>query len=366
MRQKTCLALFLLAASPAVPQIPEDTFKGIHRVVAFGDVHGDYPRFVELLRAAALVDGKNAWSGSDAHLVLVGDFVDRGDASAKVLDLIMALEPQARRAGGQVHALIGNHEAMDIYGDLRYVTKQDYASFQGPDSKELRERQMQAALDDLKHRGTPPPNENAWRKTFEEEHPLGWVEHRLAFQPEGKYGQWLRKQNAIIRIDDAIFVHGGISQKYSARTVREINESVRQELADFSRLAGGMVTDDEGPLWYRGMALLPETDAGMNAVLGRVLETQGVRHIVIGHTPQPAILPRFGGKVIAIDVGLSKPFGGPPAILSIEDGKYFVIHRGRRLELPVDGGNVLEYLGSAAALEPANSKLRQAVGKARP
>lgn len=370
MSPRSCLTLFVLACvlavAPALPQTPEDAFEGIHRVVAFGDVHADYPRFVELLRTAELIDGKGAWTGGAAHLVLVGDFVDRGDASAKVLDLIMALEPQARKAKGQVHALIGNHEAMDLYGDLRYVTKQDYASFQGPNSKELRERQMQAALDDLKQKGTPPANEPAWRKTFEEEHPLGWVEHRLAFQPEGKYGQWLRQQNAIIKINDAIFMHGGISLKYSARTRGEINERVRQELGDFKRLDGGMVTDEDGPLWYRGMAQLPETDAGMTALLERVLALHQVRHIVIGHTPMVAVMPRFGGKVIAIDVGLSKSFGGPPAFLIIEDGRYFTMHRGRRLDLPVDGGNVLEYLGSAAALEPANSKLRQALGKARP
>ena len=361
-----CVLALLLAALPAHPQTPQDTFEGIHRVVAIGDVHGDYPRFLEVLRTAELIDGKSAWKGGTAHLVLTGDFVDRGDASGKVMDLIMSLEAQALKAGGGVHALIGNHEGMDLYGDLRYVTKQDFASFQGPDSKELRDRQMEAALENLKHTGTPPANESAWRKTFEEEHPLGWVEHRLAFQPDGKYGQWLRRQNAMIKVNDAIFLHGGISLRYSALSIREINEKVRQELNDFQNLAGGMVTDEEGPLWFRGMALLPETDARMNALADRVLALHQVRHIVIGHTPMVAVMPRFGGKVIAIDVGLSKPFGGPPAFLIMEDGKYSVMHRGRKLDLPVDGGSVLQYLGSAAALEPANSKLKQAAAKGRP
>jgi len=243
MNQRTgltsCVLAFALAAIPALPQTPQDTFEGIHRVVAIGDVHGDYSRFLEVLRTAELIDGKSAWKGGTAHLVLTGDFVDRGDASAKVMDLIMALEPQALKAGGQVHPLIGNHEAMDLYGDLRYVTKQDFASFQGPNSRELRDGQMETALENLKRNGTPLSNESAWRKTFEEEHPLGWVEHRLAFQPDGKYGQWLRRQNAIIKINDAIFVHGGISLRYSALSIREINEKVRQELADFKKLEAG-------------------------------------------------------------------------------------------------------------------------------
>ena len=225
---------------------------------------------------------------------------------------------------------------------------------------------MRAALDDLKRQGTPPPDEAQWRKTFEDEHPLGWVEQRMAFQPDGKYGKWLRQQNAIIKIDDAIFLHGGISEKYAASTRAEINTRVRAELADFTKLANGIVMDDEGPLWYRGMALLPENDRGMAALLPRVLATHQARHIVIGHTPQVAVMPRFDGKVIVIDVGLSKPFDGPPAFLLIEDGKYFVVHRGRRIELPVEGGNVLEYLGAAAAMEPTDSRLRRAVQKGRP
>ncbi len=334
--------------------------------MAIGDVHGDYQRFVELLRTAGLVDAKNAWTGGDTHLVLTGDFVDRGDHSAQVMDLLMDLEPQARKAGGWLHALIGNHEAMDLYGDLRYVTKDDFAGFQGPNSKNVRDRQMRLELDDLKRRGTPPTDENEWRKKFQDEHPLGWVEHRLAFQPDGKYGKWLRQQNTIIKINDAIFVHGGISQKYAESTLREINTKVREELSDFTKLAKGIVTDDEGPLWYRGMAQLPEDDRGMAALLPRVLATHQAKHIVIGHTPQIAVLPRFGGKVIAIDVGLSKPFDGPPAFLLIEDGKYFAVHRGRMLELPVDGGNVLQYLRSAAELEPADSRLRRAIQKGRP
>jgi len=354
------------AFSQGLPEPSQDTFQGVRRIVAIGDVHGDYQRLVELLRAASLVDAKNTWTGGETHLVLTGDAVDRGDHSAQVLDLLMELEPQARKAGGWLHLLIGNHEAMDLYGDLRYVTKDDFAGFQGTNSKELQDRQMRAALDGLKRDGMPPADENAWRKKYQDEHPLGWVEHRLAFQQDGKYGKWLRRQNAIIKINDVIFLHGGISPKYAALTRPEINTRVRKELADFSKLAKGIVTDDEGPLWYRGMAQLPEDDREMADLLPRVLSAHQARHIVIGHTPQLAVTPRFGGKVIAIDVGLSKPFDGPPAFLLIEDGKYFAVHRGHRLDLPVDGGNVQQYLRSAAELEPDNSRLRRSVQKGRP
>jgi hypothetical protein len=368
-RRAACLIL-LVAAQPGFPQAPpdasSDTFHDVRRIVAIGDVHGDYQRLLELLRTAALVDAKGAWTGGATHLVLTGDMVDRGDHSAQVLDFLMDLEPKARKSGGWLHALIGNHEAMDIYGDLRYVTKEDFSGFQAPNSKELRDLEMRALLDQLKRQKSSPADEAAWRKTFEEEHPLGWLEHRLAFQPDGKYGKWLRQKNAIIKINDAVFLHGGISAKYAAATRPEINARVREELADFTKLDHGMVSDDDGPLWYRGMAQLPEDDPEMTALLPRILAAHQARHIVIGHTPQVAVLPRFDGKVIVIDVGLSKPFDGPPAFLLIEDGKYFAVHRGRRLALPAEGGNVLDYLGAAAATEPANSRLRQAIQNRRP
>src|SRR5580704_12037578 len=234
-RRAACLFL-LAAAAPAFPQaLPDtfqDTFNEVRRVVAIGDVHGDYQRLVELLRTAALVDAKNAWTGGAAHLVLDGDFVDRGDHSAQVLDLLMDLEPQARKAGGRLHALIGNHEAMDLYGDLRYVTKEDFSGFAlankgGANSKDIRDRGMRAAWDALQRQGAAPADETDWRKQFEDEHPLGWFEHRQAFQPDGKYGKWIRQQNAIIKINDAVFLHGGISQKYATATRAEINTKVR-------------------------------------------------------------------------------------------------------------------------------------------
>ena len=109
-----------------------------------------------------------------------------------------------------------------------------------------------------------------------------------------------------------------------------------------------------------------ENDPETMTLLPQILAAHQVKHVVIGHTPQVAVMPRFDGKVIAIDVGLSKPFDGPPAFLLIEGGKYFAVHRGRRLELPLDGGSVLEYLRSAGSLEPPNSRLLKSLQNRRP
>jgi hypothetical protein len=353
------LGALLLGAMLARGQAIPDSFKGVERIVALGDVHADYERFTAVLRQAGLVDANNLWTGGKTHLVLCGDLVDRGSNSARVLDLVMALEPQAIKAGGRVHALVGNHEAMNLAGDLRYVPAEDYVGYRQPNSEQIRANQMQARLENLKSEGASPPDQAAWEKQYISEHPLGWVERVLAFLPNGKYGKWLLQQNAVVRINDALFLHGGISSQYAKRSLKSINEEVRAELAKADRARGGITQDEAGPLWYRGLMLDEESNETTARLVGRLLEEFNVQHIVVGHTANPAILPRFDGRVLGIDVGLARVMGGPVAYLLIDKGTYYAVHQGRQLALPAKGGSsTLEYLRSAAALDPPGSRLR--------
>lgn len=360
MYRRRAFLTALLACIFAGPEArPQDTFDNVQRVVAIGDVHGDFNQLVTVLQAAGVIDRKNKWAGGKTHLVQTGDVLDRGPDSRKAMDLLMELELAAAKAGGAVHALLGNHEAMNLYGDLRYVSKEEYASYTNGNSEQLRDAYVNFLLDDLTKKKTPAADPEAFRKQFNSEHPLGWVEHLQAFGPQGKYGKWLRQHNAIIKINDAVFLHGGIGPKYASKTIQEINETIRAELNDFSKLQTGMTADDEGPLWFRGLA--QGAEAPLSEHVDQVLKNYGVRHMVIGHTPQVAVLPRFGGRVIVIDVGLSKVYGGPPAALIIEGGKYYALHRGKKLELPVEGGNLLPYLQAAAALDPTPSPIQSLI-----
>ncbi len=97
LRLAVLLALLLLLVSG--PLAVQDTFDGVARIVAVGDVHGDFDRLVEVLRDAGVVDRRNRWTGGATHLVQTGDVLDRGPQARKVLDLLMSLEKQARRAG---------------------------------------------------------------------------------------------------------------------------------------------------------------------------------------------------------------------------------------------------------------------------
>src|SRR6185295_12877271 len=113
----------------AAAATPSCEIEGVERIVAVGDVHGAYERFVEILQTAGILDGRLRWAGGRAHLVQLGDVVDRGPDSRKALDLLDRLQDDARRAGGAIHHLLGNHEIMRMLGDLRYVTPGEYEQF---------------------------------------------------------------------------------------------------------------------------------------------------------------------------------------------------------------------------------------------
>jgi hypothetical protein len=347
--QAPLLILWLVAA--------QAQWTGVERVVAVGDVHGDYAGFVEVLRAAGVIDQKDRWKGGKTHLVQTGDVPDRGATSKKAMDLLMALEKQAAKAGGQVHALIGNHEAMNLYGDLRYTTPGEFAAFRTGESEQVR-----ATFWELEIKGLPTPPDDAARKKWEAEHPLGWFEHRIQFGPKGTYGKWIRSHSTIVKINDAVYLHGGISPRYATMPLNQINEMIAAELSDLTKIKDGSpMTAEDGPLWYRGLA--QSEGAAMEAHVNQVLATHGIKRIVIGHTPTAgAVVPRFDGKVVVIDVGLSAVYGGHRACLLSEGDRLYAVHRGQRIPLPA-GGDVVPYLKKALSLEPAGSSLAKYVAE---
>src|SRR5262245_9071817 len=347
-----CFVLFLPAARA------QERIEGVARIVAVGDVHGGFSEFVSILRAAGVLDEKSSWIGGRTHLVQTGDVVDRGPDSRKVLDLLMKLEKQARKNGGRVHALLGNHEAMNIYGDLRYVSPEEYESYRNSNSVEKREAYWNREVAEMKGLGIQL--DSGYRSKWEKEHPLGWFEHRLAFGPTGVYGQWLRQRKALIQINDLLFLHGGISPKYAVSSMAQLNEKIHNELEDLKKLEGGVTMDSEGPLWYRGLANGSEVE--LSSHVDQVLKSYSVSRLVLGHTPTGgAVLPRFQGRVILIDVGLSKLYGATPACLISEGSKLYALHRGQQLELPTAPDGLTAYLKAAAALDPPPSPLQKLI-----
>jgi hypothetical protein len=364
MLRRTFLACNLALAAPTPDT--QDDWQGIQRVVAVGDVHGDKDALVAVLKMAKIVDEQEQWIAGPTHLVQVGDIPARGPQTRQAFDLLMRLEKEAERAGGKVHAIIGNHDAGVIYGDLRNVLPEEYAEFRTPDSEA---RLQKAANDELEYRrrtGRLPASAaevEAVKKLWLDQHAPGFVEHREAFGPSGYYGSWIRRHNAIIRINDTLFLHGGISPKYASQTRSALNQSVRRELEDPEHMPSGTVTDPQGPLRYRG--LVEDAGPALEPHVQRVLRSYGVRRIVIGHTvTQNVIMPLFGGRVINIDIGLSRFYGRPPACLILEAGSVYVLHRGTRIPLPgPKPGALIEYVRAVEAADEQPSPVAKLIEK---
>jgi hypothetical protein len=347
-----------LALCFATPALAQSSWDHVAKVVVFGDLHGDYGKFHDMLTEAGLIDRHDNWSGGKTHLVQVGDVPDRAPDTRKILDLLIKLEPQARRAGGFVHALIGNHEAMNMEGDLRYTTPGEFAAFTDRNSAARRDAYYAAVVAYLKAHPPAagvPTFDAAYRAQFDVEHPLGWVEHTFFWSTEGIYGQWVLTHFAIIRIDDTLYLHGGLGPEFAGYDVDVMNKAVIAALKHQPEVAGGphdILWNEQGPLWYRGLAQNDETTEGVN--VAALLAHFKVRHIVIGHTKQyPMVNARFDGGVLLTDIAVAPGCIDPHAFLIKEGDKLTTVFRGKTLPLGVNGAGRTAYLAQIAALNAA-------------
>ncbi len=372
-------------------------------VVAIGDVHGDFDDFVTILQKAGLIDEQHHWTGGKTTFVQVGDLLDRGPKPRDVMDLMMSLEKEAPKAGGRIVGLLGNHEMMNIMGDLRYVTPVNYASFADSDSEK---RQKSAYQDYVKWRhghsaliGELPQPMELTEPEWMARHPQGFVEQREAFSLSGIYGKWLREHSAVAQIGGVIFLHGGIHPSLAHLKLETINSHIRDEIKAFdaakqylqsekvilpfftlqemtavvqaelsaerkSLMPGNqqrqakmmeflgfqdwLSVRPDGPLWFRGYDQWSEEEGV--AQVSKLLEAYKATHIAVGHTVQKGgrIRPRFGNKVFLIDTGMLS--------------SYYPGGRASALEIRNDAKFTAEYMDQQVVLlEPAAVSLREGV-----
>lgn len=351
-------------------------FSDVDRIVAVSDVHGAYDAMVATFLNAGVIDEDLAWSGSETHLVITGDLLDRGPDSRRVMDLVMRLEKEAVAAGGRVHQLLGNHEVMNLIGDLRYVAAAEFAAFDDEESADERE---------LWHRhywrGKPAEADPvAVRREFDERAPPGFFGHRDAFRSDGTYGRWLLEKPLMVVINKTAFVHGGMPSYVAERGLPGVNGTLRDDLREYlrafsdlvesglvspvdgfrdrtpmltARVQAGQLEEElvesvmelvelsesplhgsEGPLWYRGTAACSSFVEGdhLDAALSRI----GATRVVVGHTPTVTrrVQQRINGNVIEIDTGMLYPsYRGSGNALIIEGDTVTVVNQDGRTNL---------------------------------
>ena len=385
-RRALAAVVATVTAVSLAPVAPGAAPEPAPRIVAIGDIHGDAGRFKAILERTRLIDTEGRWTGGGTVFVQTGDFLDRGPDVRPVVDLLMALEDQARAAGGRAVILLGNHEAMNAMADLRYVAPAALASFADARSEQRRESawKAHARLAERRRKAlerasaaipVPAAYQASSREAWMQAHPPGYLEYVEAFGPDGRYGRWIRQRPVLTMVGETVFVHGGLDPEIRWRTLEHASERARTELTYFDRLRTLMVREGiilpfftfaevieagraelarvaaeapdnpeataahpfnevgrigswsiiaaNGPLWFRGFATWTDEEGG--PFVDRLQQQYGAVRFVVGHTQTDdrRITARFDDRVFLIDTALSSHYeDGRASALEIEGERY--------------------------------------------
>ena len=285
---------FLVKLRPK--HVPEkSTYGKPKKMMVISDIEGEFAAFRKLLQGNGVMDENFHWTFGENHLVLVGDFVDRGTQVTELLWLIYSLETQAEAAGGKVHFILGNHEVMNMNGDLHYVHPRYFAH-----------------ADTMK------------------------VPYLDLFGEHAELGRWFASKNVSERIGNFLFAHGGFSPLINQiqMQLKDMNDTVRLYYTDTSVNLPSDYADilfsDHSPFWYRGYYHgIPRASS---AQVDSTLNLYGSRYIITGHTVvSKQIVSLYNGKVINTDVPHKLGFS---EALMIEGNKMVRVNdKGEKMEI---------------------------------
>lgn len=236
------------------------------RMLVLSDIEGN-ARFLDAaLRELGVMDSAGGWTYGTDRLVIAGDAVDRGRDVFAVLWRLHKLGIEARKRGGDVHVLLGNHEQYMLLGNLSRAHREHIHGLQQ----------------------------------------LGG--QRRAFAANTVLGSWLRHQPVIIQVGKILITHGGIGPAVAASelTVPQLNDAMRRywDGAPASKIELESVIGLSGLSQYRGYFEAVKDrypKARMQDVI-HALSRFGADTVVVGHTGVERITPLYDGRVQAINV----------------------------------------------------------------
>jgi hypothetical protein len=258
----------------------KDEYMNHADIFVVSDIHGHYDNFVNLLKTNKIIDSNLEWAFGKGHLVIVGDVFDRGNMVTECLWLIFTLEYQAKRSGGMVHYLLGNHEIMILKDNNEFYANDKYIL---PYAK------------------------------------VGINYHNL-FNRNYVLGQWLRSKNIVVKINNLLFVHGGIPPDFvdMNRTLTQINQSIHDYMTDTSEVILVGINPIIQPTWYRGYF----RNADMSNDLSRLCKYYKVDKIIVGHTTVDQVKLLQNNFVIGVGIHFNGP-ERPAQGLLIHDGEFY-------------------------------------------
>ena len=297
------LGLCLLSISSGVAQQPAAASPGLpaqKRLVAIGDLHADLDNARRAFRLAGAIDERDAWIGGPLTIVQMGDLIGRGSQDREVLEFVLALQTKAAAAGGTLHVILGNHEVFAARPDHRWVAPDAFAAFDGIPKLNLRDPRVLAL---------PVPE----RSRF------------AALMPGSAFATRIATFPAVLKIGDIVFAHGGVLPLWAEYGIDRLNADVRAWLmgksADEPRATSGLDdgSGDDGVMWSRHFAAAPESIACPLAT--ESLDRLKARRMVVAHTVLKSITSRCDDRIWAIDVGISRYYGGDLQALELISGR---------------------------------------------
>jgi len=272
-----------------------------YRLIAVADLHGDFRSAMQCLQMAQVVDRGGKWIAGNARVVQLGDVVDRGSDSIRLMKALLKLQKDAYAAGGRLEMLIGNHELLYLAGDFTYASENEMRTL---------------------GKGNLTLGQNLYRKLFAAEGALGKT--------------FLERPVAVVMGQGrcrSLFVHGGFQAPFLQNS--SSLDIVNQKVSDF--LHSGLITEllsnssqsfdfeksllaREGPIRYRGYAMLSRRE--ICPELDNLLAILSVERMIVGHTVQkkgPRV--RCNGRLILIDTGVSRNVNGMQVVWECSGGE---------------------------------------------
>lgn len=293
------------------------------RIIAIGDLHGDYQLMIRCLRLAKVIDSNNKWIGGDTYIVQVGDQLDSCRPTDKlcndpkseinrdtdtrenkaedirILEYMTELNKEAEQHNGAVISLIGNHEIMNVNGNMNYVSYNDISKFKNYKDRNNMNLVFKSALEARIH----------------------------AFKPGNEYAELLAcTRLPVVIIGSFLFVHAGLINDF----LQLMDIKNRDDLYNISYVLRkwllGLINKDyvvniinsskQSLFWDRILGKIPKNMSNKHPdcvkYLQKSLEIFNVDKMVIGHTPgfvsNTGINDTCDGKLWRIDFGGSFAF----------------------------------------------------------
>lgn len=274
-------------------------YSGVDELIVIGDVHGEYDSLISLLKKSGIIDEHLDWKFGAGHLVFLGDIFDKGPKVTESLWFIKNLSYQADKAGGKLHIILGNHELMNLSNIYFYNTdKYERLSSGYPE------------------------------------------EFKTLFSRNEELGLWIRSWNAILKIDDKLFVHGGISPQFKEAGMdeEEINTITRDflnnEVQSEDTVKLKFLLSTLGPFMYRGY-IMKEEDYELitEAEFEDILNEFDVNRIIFGHTELKYFHLFYDNRLMGIDVPLRFSGKSEQALYFTGDSVYKLYSDGSRVKL---------------------------------